>query len=199
MRIKVNDPALSALQTLPEKYVNYHISCFSCLICGKLLSKGDEFTYVNNGIYCKNDVERHINLVPNSISSDANQHLQNHLLYDSSLPKNAHGSILIVPNNMNSSSFSSSPVSSASSTSSMSSISSTNMAYQQQHQQQIMSNGSGASNGQNLYSPVYQYTKQQQMQQQALSLNKMNTILNTPNNTNSNSSFNSFQSNILRK
>ena len=144
-----------------ERCVNYHASCFSCTVCGKLLSKGDEFKFMDNQIYCKHDIEHQIQSVPNVDAPSA--------LAAGHAPSN--------------SSFSSSP-------SSISSLSSTSLLYSNPgSQQQPQSIANGTSHNVNLFSPGYQYTKQQL--QQTLNLNKMNA----PNiNANSNSSFNSFQS-----
>jgi hypothetical protein len=61
----------STTTTTTNNLIYYHINCFKCLICEKILQKGDEFVLRNEGIYCKND----FNLI--SIKSNTQQQQQN--------------------------------------------------------------------------------------------------------------------------
>lgn len=40
-----------------SRFINYHLNCFKCLVCERLLQKGDEFVMRNEGIYCKHDYD----------------------------------------------------------------------------------------------------------------------------------------------
>ena len=172
MRITVN---INDGGCLSEKLIRYHTKCFTCLICGKLLTKGDEFHYSNNGIYCKNDIERSI--------------------MRSTAPNNGVNYVELgtnkTINNNNNNSFSSSPSSMSSSSSTSSSSSS---LYSSQQLQMGVSNP-------NLFSPSFQYSTNSK-QGLPLGLNKVGGCFMQQlhvqgthnNNTNSNSSFNSFQS-----
>ena len=40
-----------------SKFINYHLNCFKCIVCERLLQKGDEFVMRNEGIYCKQDYD----------------------------------------------------------------------------------------------------------------------------------------------
>ncbi len=53
MRFLVNNTVTSPDQQL----LSYHLNCFKCIVCERLLQKGDEFVLKNEGIYCKHDYE----------------------------------------------------------------------------------------------------------------------------------------------
>ncbi|KAG1675103.1 LIM homeobox transcription factor 1-beta [Nymphon striatum] len=44
----------------------YHLHCFTCLICGNQLTKGDQFVIRAEGLYCRADFEKEI-LLPTGI------------------------------------------------------------------------------------------------------------------------------------
>ena len=175
--VNINDGGCSG-----EKLIRYHEKCFTCLTCGKLLKQGEEFGYSNNGIYCKNEIERPI--MRSMVSNNGVNYVE--------LGTNKTNNY-----NNNNNSFSSSPSSMSSSSSTSSSSSSLYSSLQQPQM--------GVSNGNsNLFSPNYQYSTNSK-QGLPLGLNKVGgcfmqqlhvqaTPNNNNNNTNSNSSFNSFQS-----
>jgi hypothetical protein len=199
--------------------IMYHMNCFKCLMCDKMLEKGEKYILRNEGIYCKSDFERNNLLTNNQLMHNSNENslgangsktpnYQNGISeYGLPFPNAALGANSLI-NNQNSS-FSSSPVSSSSSVSSISSMSASiysNPGSHLMHQQQMDALPGQAqhhslllqnSSANNLFSPINQnqFNKQIGLSNKlSINPNLLNTTSLTANNTNSNSSFASFQS-----
>jgi hypothetical protein len=117
-----------------SRHIYYHLHCFKCVVCDKLLQKGDEFVMHGEGIFCKNDIgfinggQPYQQPLKQKIKSSKSNGSNSSYTSNSSSSSNGPCDY---PNNMNSSStngssllFSSSPSSSSSSVSSVSSLSS---------------------------------------------------------------------------
>ena len=199
-----------------SRTIYYHLNCFKCLVCDKVLQKGDEFVLRNEGIYCKNDFNFISQQPPNSAA-----HLARGVgvIKQNSKPCTKSNTPNTLFNSNNNSSFgnvdytnssllfSSSPSSSASSVSSVSSISS--LSSGSYSSTNLMSMGGGGCNNLNnslesssnfllnsssaamgLHSGVGQQYVATVSGQTSI-MHKLNSI-----NTNSNSSFTSMQSKL---
>ncbi|CAM1324257.1 LMX1A (predicted) [Pycnogonum litorale] len=47
----------------------YHLQCFTCVVCGNQLTKGEQFVIRPEGLFCSNDFEKEI-LLPNSLKGE---------------------------------------------------------------------------------------------------------------------------------
>jgi hypothetical protein len=106
-----------------NRSIFYHLNCFKCVACEKILQKGDEFALRGDGIYCKNDLaftsqQQQQQLLP------ANARVKNGTKSNGSSNSSYNPGEFANSNTNGSLMFSSSPSSSSSSVSSVSSISS---------------------------------------------------------------------------
>ena len=41
----------------------YHLSCFTCIVCGRQLEKGDQFVIRSGRLFCRPDFEKEMALM----------------------------------------------------------------------------------------------------------------------------------------